>query len=204
LPSPSASQTSDLDDPIESLPDLNEPADEADQLLADMADDAIDRMLAGGAIDTTPPAPPVPAEEASGDDPDAAENDALLTDAERAALDMDAAPQLDDEVSEEDLDRLLRGETTPNPTSDADAVAGELDATAAIDAQFATTSVASPAAEAEPAAAYPSTWWVKPFIWLDAPLNKTAPSTRDSVGKIAIVTGLNAVAVIAYVVVFRG
>ena len=44
---------------------------------------------------------------------------------------------------------------------------------------------------------------LRPLIWLNAPLDILPSALRDALGKIALVTLLNAVAVILYVLLFR-
>ena len=45
--------------------------------------------------------------------------------------------------------------------------------------------------------------YLKPLVWLNAPLEMLPEGLRDALGKIAILTLANAVAVFAYVVLFR-
>jgi hypothetical protein len=44
---------------------------------------------------------------------------------------------------------------------------------------------------------------LRPLEWINAPLESLPESVRDVIGKIAIVTLINAAAVIAYVMLFR-
>lgn len=46
-------------------------------------------------------------------------------------------------------------------------------------------------------------WWLAPLLWLNAPLRAAPQSLRESVGKIALLALLNAVAVLVYVLVIR-
>ncbi|HLL89616.1 MAG TPA: hypothetical protein VK324_09950, partial [Tepidisphaeraceae bacterium] len=46
--------------------------------------------------------------------------------------------------------------------------------------------------------------YLKPLEWLNAPFAGLSDALREAVGKVAIVTLVNAFAVLAYVVVFRG
>lgn len=45
--------------------------------------------------------------------------------------------------------------------------------------------------------------YLKPLAWINAPLVKVSPSTRQVMGKLGILTMVNALAVLAYVVFFR-
>lgn len=46
-------------------------------------------------------------------------------------------------------------------------------------------------------------WWLAPLLWLNAPLRGTPHSLRESIGKLALLTLLNAVAVLVYALVIR-
>ncbi|HZL36805.1 MAG TPA: hypothetical protein VFC78_15910 [Tepidisphaeraceae bacterium] len=46
-------------------------------------------------------------------------------------------------------------------------------------------------------------WYVRVLEWINSPLDAYPESVREMVGKIAIITGVNAVAVLIYVLVFR-
>jgi hypothetical protein len=171
--------TAHPDDPI----DTQASTDEA---LAELADDAIDRMLRG--------------------------------DEEARPLDVD------DETGDEALDALLRGE---DPTEAATSVAAELDDEASPAAVveddgddddegapllpselgFGTPDclAADDALEDRPADGaiehieVKQPVWQAPLKWLARPLDKAGDSTRDAVGKVAVVTMLNAVAVLLFV-----
>ena len=45
---------------------------------------------------------------------------------------------------------------------------------------------------------------LRPLEWLNAPLASCPEALRETLGKVAIVTLVNAVAVLAYVLMFRG
>jgi hypothetical protein len=66
---------------------------------------------------------------------------------------------------------------------------------------------ASPAPAAQSGAAVdddtPLPLYLRPLEWLNAPLALLPQSVRDVVGKIAIITLLNAAAILAYVLVVR-
>lgn len=46
--------------------------------------------------------------------------------------------------------------------------------------------------------------YLKPLVWLNAPMMLLPESIRDAMGKVAILTLFNAVAIFAYVLLFRG
>lgn len=45
--------------------------------------------------------------------------------------------------------------------------------------------------------------WLKPLQWMSAPLDAGPASLRDAIGKTAIITSINAIALLAYVAVFH-
>jgi hypothetical protein len=52
----------------------------------------------------------------------------------------------------------------------------------------------------------PEPWWgllLRPLIWINSPLDAWPDAVRDAIGKVAVITLLNSVAVIAYVLIFR-
>jgi hypothetical protein len=49
----------------------------------------------------------------------------------------------------------------------------------------------------------PTPWYLLPLEWLNYPLRSASPATREMLGKIAIITGFNAIFVLAYVLFFR-
>lgn len=53
------------------------------------------------------------------------------------------------------------------------------------------------------AANKPIAWWMMPLVWLSAPLNSAPPAVKEAVGKIAIFTTVNALAVLIFVALFR-
>lgn len=185
------------DDDLASRASAPDAAGEADDLLASMADDAIDRMLAAGRVRKTSAAPeqdmtlsaversalpgivrrapvatvPLPRSEA--------ELDAMLAGGSSAAgcfaIDDDAAQALSDEL---ELD-ALQSAPAAVPQSESGAQAVDLDA----------DTPAAPSRQAR---------WLLPLIWLNAPLNSAAPTVRDAVGKVALLTLLNAAGLFIY------
>lgn len=169
----------DLPDPLEqSAPEPLTSAAPAgvDDLLAQMAGDEIDRLLAeADAPRETPAEKPAPAPtrteavaapappkiEVNAD----ADDEGATTVAERSALEMPAEPV-----------------AAPEPVAD-----------------LFTEEEVNAAEEAEDALPF----YLKPLAWLNAPLEALPEGAREAVGKIALLTLFNAAAVLIYVVVFR-
>ena len=211
--SPEAPEADDLirqavDDLLDADP-TGEADGDPDDLIASMADDAIDRILAGGGMSAGDPAPPSPA---PGPAP-------------RAATPPPPVPAAD----EDELDALLRGDKPARPatpvvqarSSAADAVAAELDLDAgpaafeddddplagapdlpAADAPAATGAreiEADAALEERPGLATGSLpLWARPLAWMNRPLDRAGDNVRDFVGKVALVTFANAAGVLVF------
>jgi hypothetical protein len=168
----------DLPDPLEqSAPEPLTSAAPAgvDDLLAQMAGDEIDRLLAEA--DTPREAPvdkpvPIPARTdaviAAPPPPETkteTDEEGATTAAERSALEMPAEPI-----------------ASPKPEAD---LFSEEEVNAAEDADDTLP------------------FYLKPLAWLNAPLEFLPEGVREAVGKIALLTLFNAAAVLIYVVVFR-
>ena len=157
------------------------PADgQADDLLSQLAGAEIDRMLAEADVE---PALPPPAAAPAADVPVAA----VLAPVEAAPVEAAVA--------------------TAEPPPPVAAPAADLDAV--LSAAAAEKPAASPAAPAIPAQldlGGPAPRWsllLRPLVLINAPLDSYPDRVREAVGKVAVVTLVNAVAVIAYVVIFR-
>lgn len=248
--------TTDADAPLpESLLDLPEgrmPTDsgEADDLLASLADDEIDRLTRQerdapedldedethtGFAELTPDEaaalraegddpPPAITEDSPEDDtvtsmPTDEELDALLRGEEPAAdtghLEVESA-SVDDEGALSDAAAELAAELDSQPENagtaeaeaedDADIVAADEAVEArkginAVEPRAAVEEEPQPAAARKPSAVTP--WFLKPLIWLNAPLARAPEPVRDLIGKVALITLLNAVAVFVYVFIIR-
>lgn len=245
-PEPNAART---DVEAESLDDLMDPAqapdasgEDADDLLASMADEAIDRMLAGD-TDAVPPSQADAheevheevheeagegiSEETRADDlPDLSEDEAAALAKEEEAGSSAVSASDDDE-----LDALLRGDPEaapppneePEPAQDASAaVAAELEADLAqspppskeadLDALMAgeeanqaePDEADAPAVDVKPtpAGTAATPLYLRPLVWMNRPLHGS-PSARDVVGKIALLTLLNATGLFVYVLLRR-
>lgn len=241
MPQSKSNAPAQTDVEAEALEDLMDPAhahhapepsgQEADDLLASMADEAIDRMLAGDEGGPAPARPDAQAKPQSDPLPD-------LSDDEAAALaqdqeEQDKKPSAVAASDDEQLDALLRGDTDVVPASkpvppkpaeparDASAaVAAELEADLAqspaskeadLDALMAGEDADEPkpapaAVEAKPeprsvpASAVPL--YLRPLVWINRPLDGS-PSARDAVGKVALLTLLNATGLFVYVLLRR-
>jgi hypothetical protein len=232
----------DLPDPLHT-PDVGRPLTSTDDLLAQLAGEEIDRLLAEvdeqatAALPATPavPTPIAPATAATPASappvaPEPADTQPL---AEDMAAALAVAPN-DAEVTAE-LDAFFRSAALTAPVSglpaapSARSLAAPSSAAAVPDDDIASaadllgTSAAeraqlrSPAVErgylaaAEvPAAAgefeadedaLPA--YLRPLEWINAPLEACSPGVRDFVGKAAIITLVNAAAVLLYVLLFR-
>ena len=62
---------------------------------------------------------------------------------------------------------------------------------------------AAPISEHAATAELPLPFYLRPFDWLSRPLDALSESARETIGKIALLTMFNAVAVLLYVLVFR-
>jgi hypothetical protein len=181
--------TVDLPDPLQQPapePLAKAPPGGVDDLLAQMAGEEIDRLLAESelpqeATSTLQPvsaplaapasepvsAPAIEAPQAPVAEPiaSASDLDAAMTSAERTALDM------------------------PQETAEADAEPSD---------PFHTDDRDEPSAEPGGLPIY-----LKPLEWINAPLDSLPDGVRDAVGKIALLTFFNAAAVLIYVFVVR-
>jgi hypothetical protein len=175
----------DLPDPLENRP---EPAQGNDELLAQLAGDEIDRLLAD-----------------DGDSPDAKFSSGRPMD------DPEAAPPVpaDGDVGNF-LHNLNQGHRPPTPAAPAplpsDSVESPLPAetpeTDAAERAALDIHVLNDAIDADPATR-PPPLILRPLIWLNAPLDFLPPGIRAGVGKVALITCFNAVAILAYVLLLR-
>jgi hypothetical protein len=170
------------------------PTNSADDLLSQLAGNEIDRLLAEseGQTPATPaaatlsPAAPPPSTESVGFDSaqSAAEIDALLSAAEQPA----AQPQT---------------QKPPAAVSPADV----LNEIVKKDAASATVAPTAAKVDSSPLLMLnvppPLPLILKPLEWINAPLDAFPDRVREAIGKIAILTMMNAVAVLTYVLIFR-
>ena len=232
--------TVDLPDPMQTPPVS---AANTDDLLAQLAGDEIDRLLAEA--DTAPvetkPAPASPANAAP-----ARQSNGKSEPIQAPPAAGRGAPSAVDAISSE-LNQLLSGldepVTAPRSTEPAavtaevhsppepaappaqsapvgpaveaevNAVAAELDEDARMSAGrgalAASDALANPTAEGDIPTPTESTsdlrlpFYLRPLSWLNAPLESCPDHVRDTVGKIAILTMVNALSILVYVLFFR-
>jgi len=237
--------TVDLPDPSE-VPAA--PMSSADDLLAQMAGEEIDRLLAEADVEKgskdpaaptseTPEAPPaaeVPLPALSGTDPqlDAVLDQAASTpvprtdeaDSIQAALFDDAkpvpvhtrslmpgaviepepieAPDLKAEAKQLD-EALAKGSTEALPEiKNAEVETSTLEKNALTDAIESIDPHAQPAPELKLDDA-PVPFYLKPLVWINFPMDFLPPPAREAIGKVALLTLVNSIGILAYVLVFR-
>ena len=199
----------DLPDPLQAPPEGAKTS--TDELLAQLAGDEIDRLLAE--VDSGQPpvsrapfhvGPPVgPEKELKAD---------AAAPAPPAAAELPKPGPVEMDVAAE-MDALFSAATAKDEAAAAEAKAAV--AAAAAEAEAETTAAERDGLKApvtlapaqQPAAAAdddaPLPIYLRPLEWLNAPLALLPESVRDIVGKFAIVTLLNAAAILVYVLVVR-
>lgn len=146
-----------------------------------------------------------------GDEP-AARDTASEKEAESEALLSEAAAELAAELDSqpEKAAAVHRGPPAAPEADEDEADLDTLNADEAIEARVAinegepdpnATAVEEEASSTPPAEAVP--WFFKPLVWLNAPLARAPEPVRDMIGKVALITILNATAVFVYVFVVR-
>jgi hypothetical protein len=190
----------ELPDPIEMTADAGAKpvAEDADNLLAQMAGEEIDRLLAESDGDAAPK-PPV---EFTAEIPEP-ESPAppIAPPAVEATVEPAAKKTAAEDLAKEDLNAVLATATAerdalrdnPKPNSPLGPLA------AAVEGNLKNQ---SPEIDLPP-----EPWWgllLRPLIWINSPLDAWPNAVRDAIGKVAVITLLNSVAVIAYVLIFRG
>jgi hypothetical protein len=169
------------------------PTNSADDLLSQLAGNEIDRLLAesegqspaaASSSPAAPPSSPLPAGESVGFDSaqSAAEIDALLSQAEQPPA--QPQPQTPPAVSPADVLNEIE-------KKDAAAVAAPIAAKVNLSTQLLLN------------VPPPLPLVLKPLEWINAPLDAFPNRVREAIGKIAILTMMNAVAVLTYVLIFR-
>jgi len=225
----------ELTDPL--VPADAESSAATDDLLAQMAGDEIDRLLAEGDSQDVPlaasqiSAPPavVINNRVATAMPDASVATLAEPDASTGA---DAVKSAEAEL-EGELDQLLANldkkpskSTAEPPVAVEGTIVAELHIPTRAEGQDATSTLTSVSAEKETGSAERSalahvesvdfgkgrrlgalrmstSLFIKPLIWINAPFGSISDSTRSALGKVAVITLLNAAAVLAYVVISR-
>jgi hypothetical protein len=185
----------DLPDPLEDRP---EPAGGNDELLSQLAGDEIDRLLA--------------------DEEDSA--DAKLSSG-RSLAEVEAEPAAPVAEVGDFLNKLDEGHRPADPSTAASAgaepaagPAGSSDGSEPLlPPESAETDAAERAAleiglldeaiDAEAGGGDSTPFLLRPLVWINAPLDLLPDGIRAGVGKIALVTFFNALAILAYVLIFK-
>jgi hypothetical protein len=223
--------TIDLPDPMKSsstagAPDAAAPpppapvdAATADDLLSQLAGEEIDRLLAeADAQPVHEEAPPPPdAKAAAGN-----EMCARVPDAPKAspALAPDTEKEIEAVLKELGGDDAMKEQAEPaaapapavpasspaqpdsDPIAETQTQAAERAGLAGV-VEAAEVALLIHPAHADARADAPTPFYLKPLEWLNAPLMACPEAVRELLGKVAIITLLNAVAVIVYVIMFR-
>lgn len=189
----------DLPDPLQSPPDGVRTS--TDELLARLAGEEIDRLLSE-ADDGAPRAAATPFHVGP---PTSPEKDVVADVTGEAPPAEPAVPSEPSVVEQEvaaELDALFSAAVQKD---NARAAADEVD----VETSTAERAGLSTVADFAPLRANvveddaPLPLYLRPLEWLSAPLSVFPPGVRDLVGKAAIVTLLNAVAILAYVLIVR-
>jgi hypothetical protein len=164
------------------------PAVDTDELLSQLAASEIDRLLAEADGKGSTPEMPPGAEAAALNSIAASTAEALTEGSERAAL-LKAAG--------------FDSPKTPEPSDSANAQPTGDERSALLHAagfESGHSTEAKPAkAAANPDDGYrPIPIYLKPLIWLNAPLDACPPTVRPMLGKVGLVTLVNAIGVLAY------
>lgn len=179
--------TADLPDPLEERP---EPGGNNDELLSQLAGEEIDRLLAddagaaksaaaGGESPSSPSPPAEPTQDASQG------LGTFLNEVDEGKRPVQAtrdAAAVEDAVSQE--------QATQTPEQDA-AERSALEVgrlNAAIEADLGEK---------------PAPLLLRPLVWISAPLDMLPDGVRAGIGKVALVTFFNAVAILLYLLIFR-
>lgn len=192
--------TLDLPDPLQSPPQGARTS--TDELLAQLAGEEIDRLLAeadGGA----PRAAAAPFHVGPPTGPDKEVVAQVAPEAPPADAPVPAEPSVVEQEVTAELDALFSAAVEKD---NARAAAAEAEAETSTAERAGLSSVADvampvPATVVEDDAPLPL--YLRPLEWLSAPLSIFPPGVRDLIGKAAIVTLLNAVAILAYVLIVR-
>ena len=203
-------------------------ADEGERFFADVADDAVRSLMGGPRREAATPPPSLPEvgldpdEEAAlagdvngpAEMPSDDELDALLRGEAPDETAYDGRPDAQD-LAQAALAAEARDAATPDDHESDEPMSAAASALAAeLDAELSEHAPADPdprpaavvtAETPESPAGKPSgtPLWVRPLVWLNAPLSALPSPLRDAMGKIGLVTTLNAAAILLYVAVIR-
>ena len=187
---------------VQELPDPLHPpqmsAASTDDLLAQLAGEEIDRLLAEADSERPPasapePVPATTTDAASEKPPAAPAPQAAIS----AQLDTLFAQLTEDNASAPQAAAPQAEATTSQTVSPADSIS-LTENTTALQRAALTGPIDSEATGARRLPLY-----FRPLVWLSAPLDAFPESVRDIIGKIAILTTVNALFILAYLVLFR-
>ena len=173
--------TADLPDPTKDLSTAH--AGGADDLLAQLAGDEIDRLLAESDVE------PVAVEKAA----------TIAADAPVVAATATPTPSLTPTMAPAPIP--VKSVPAADPEAQL-AIPSISQIATVLDEPEASTTASHHDVEMHHTAP-PVPIWLKPLQWMNAPLDALPDSLRDLVGKIAIATTANALAVLAYVALFH-
>jgi len=204
-------QAVDLPDPLDTESPLNAPlnnvtgsaahGESADDLLSQLAGDEIDRLLAEADVEPSVPAGVSPAVSTAAPQPEskaepAPENIHSVLDGAAAFA---TAPPESSSLVEDDLDAHL----TQASFDDAAQIADPSITAAHLNLHTAVEEKGPAASEDDDEFERPLPVVLKPLAWLNAPFDAMSDAIREALGKVALLTLLNAIAVLIYVLVFR-
>ena len=200
-----AQATLDLPDPTEQQAPAN---GSADDLLAQLAGDEIDRLLAEAAAPQAQAIETVEQELAVAEQAAAPAAEDTAAPAAEAGVDLQA--QLDDLFGKLTSDDAPAPEPAPTaaeaqaptaePESPAEVESSPQERAALAAADAPELQADEPADDAEPEQL---PIYLRPLAWLNAPLAGTSDGVRDAIGKVAILTLINAIGILLYVILFR-
>lgn len=189
----------------ETLPDPNEPASataaSADDLLAQLAGEEIDRLLAETEDGAAPPASPTAVPEPVADAP------AVEPAVNAASASINTVEQMGDQ-----LDQLLKEIETPKPAPPEAPAEAPAETTTIAQLGAATTNSEVSALIGEQVGASvddvlddgsPLPIYVRALELFNAPFAALPTGLREFLGKVAILTMFNSIAVLVYVLIFR-
>ena len=184
----------DLPDPLQSPPEGAKAS--TDELLAQLAGDEIDRLLAEAEA-VEPRASRAPFHVAPPTSPESAAEPEPAP----PTPEMPGAPTSTELEVAAEMDALFSAATAKDlAAAEAEMSAAERDGLKTPAGVAESVAAPAPAAEADDA---PLPLYLRPLEWLSAPLMILPETVRDIVGKIAIVTLLNAAVILAYVLIVR-
>ena len=216
--------TLDLPDPLEQPP---ESAAGTDELLAQLAGDEIDRLIAQSDPEAaSAPSPEIPPTEVASAFADPVPAVSELPPAEQAPSEENLGEFLGkleaerpaETPSQESKPKTTSADVSPREAAlnklvadadsfeeDSDLAAAERGALKTADAdslQEALTAKPSPVAKDDFSSGKVSIF-VRLLAWINSPLDSLSDNARDLVGKVAILTTVNAISVLVYVLFFR-